>query len=639
MNEIYGWTGKLLLIDLTKKSIKTESSEKYFDFIGGRGVQQWILFNEVSTETSAYDSENLLIFGTGPLTGTEAPASNFLAISSKNAYNKGTNFSYVGGHFAPELKFAGYDHIIVKGASDTPVYLWISDDTVELRDASQLWGKTIDQTEATIRSTHNDEDIRVASIGPAGEHLVRFAAIMVDKTRAAGGGGIGAVMGSKKLKAIAVRGTGDVKIADEKAFNQAVEKAMEKINASQNIGMPTHVITKYMNNACLMPVKNTYDDHWDEEKLHIIDLPQIAHYKSKEMVEACYNCPFRCGNYLYEVNEGPYAGLKSRLFEAGTAYSMGSRLGITDFGGILNAFEQVNNLGMDESNSGVVISWAFDCYNRGLLTKDDTDGDELKWGDHLMLNKLIKKIAYREGKLGNLLAEGVMRAAKKVGKGSDYYGTHVKNQDFSDAVRGAKGWALGIMTATRAGRHTNGAPASEFQRLPPEVGKAVFGIETAGDGKSYQDKAKLVHWHEKFKAVVDIVGMCYSTSVWADPTLLLPDDYAAMFSAAVGKTFSGDDLMTIGKKIHNIEKAINTIHAGFVRDDDNPPKILTKEPIKSGIMKGELLGEKEWAKMLDEYYEENGWDIVSSWQKKDVLIELGLDTVAKALEDKNLLKN
>ena len=634
--QTYGWTGTTLRVDLTSQEFSTEPTTKYANlFIGGRGIQQWILFHEVEPHIKPFDPENLLIFGTGPLTGTEAPASNFLAISSKNVLNGGANFSYVGGHFAPQLKYAGFDQVIVSGKSERPVYLWLNNGKVELKDASHLWGKTTWETQDIIRQSHGDDKIRVACIGPAGENLVRFSAIIVDRTRAAGGGGIGAVMGSKNLKAIAARGSSQVRIACPEEFHKAVRDSLSKIVAS---GLPklfgekgTHgVVTPLMNRLCLMPVRNVQDAHWDEDKLKRITSPALEKFRSKGKIAACFNCPIGCGNIVYEVSNGPYAGVKVPAFESNTGYSFGSRLDIDYIPAILKAFEGISQLGLDNDNTAGVISWAFDCYERGILTKEDTGGCELKWGDYATVIELVRKIAYREG-FGALLADGVKIASDKIGRGSQYYAVHVKGQSQIDGMRAAKGWALGIVTATRGGRHLNGAPTTEFMRLPAELGERIYGVSTAGDPQAYEGKAGLVVWYEQFKALVDMLGMCYYTSMWSRPDLLAPEDYARLLSAATGIEFSAKALMSIGRRVHNIEKAINTLHAGFTRQDDLPPRILMEEPVKTGNLRGELLNREKWEQMLDEYYDLQGWDRETGWQTKETLEELGLDEIAREL--------
>ena len=585
--QIYGWAGKILRVDLTQQKISLEPTMKYAGrFVGGRGIQQWILFNEVAPDTGPLDPRNLLIFGTGPLTATDAPASTFTAISSKNVLSGGTNFAHVGGHFAPQLKLAGFDQIIIYGKADKPVYLWLDDGQVEFKDASHLWGKVTWETEDLIRDAHGDTKIEVACIGPAGENQVGAACIIVDKTRAAGGGGIGAVMGSKNLKAIAVRGNHPVNIADPSKFEDAVGDALAKISSlglDESMGRwGTHgMLMKLMNKACLLPVKNVQDDHWDAEKIERIGPQGAEAFRSNERIEACFNCPIGCGDNIYEVKEGPYAGIKIRLFEANTAYSLGSRLGIDYLPAIFKAFEMVSQLGLDNDNTAVALSWAFHCYERGIITKEDTGGREFQWGDYKTVMELIDMIAYRKG-FGDLLAEGAKQAAYKIGRGAEYYLTQVKGQEFVDAIRAAKGWALGIITATRAGRHLNGAPVIEYagENLPPDVGEKVYGVATAGDPRTYEGKAKLVFWHEQLKAVVDMVGMCYNTSQWVHPGLLAPEDYARMLTAATGVEFSGEQLMLIGRRVHNIEKAINTLHRGFTREDDLPPRILMEEPVR-----------------------------------------------------------
>ena len=641
--QTYGWTGSILRVDLTDQRFSMTSTLDYGKrFVGGRGIQQWILFNELATEVGALDPSNLLIFGTGPLTGTEAPASCYTAISAKNVFTGGTNFSHVGGYFAPQLKFAGFDHVVISGRAAKPVYLWLHDGEAELRNASHLWGKTTWETEKIIKEELGDENIRVASIGPAGENLVRPAAIIVDQTRAAGGGGIGTVMGSKNLKAVAARGNGQVKIARPDEFNRAVSAAMAKINSSRATkilgGRGTHgAMVRRMNELCWMPVRNVEDDHWDPEKAERIGLAAIEKYKTKETTASCFNCPIGCGNHFYHIDEGPYAGVKIRVFEASTGGSFGSRLDIDYAPALFKAYELLSQLGLDESDTGVVVSWAFDCYQRGILTKEDTGGRELQWGDHETALELIRNIAHREG-LGDLLAEGVKLASEKIGKGSEYYAIHVKGQDFTDAIRAAKGWALGIITATRGGRHLNGAPQTEYLKVSPEVGEEMCGVPTAGDPLSYEGKGKLVFWQEQFKAVVDMVGLCYFTSQWVHPNLLATEDYARMVSAATGIDFSAEELMLIGRRVHNVEKAINTLHAGFTRHHDLPPRILMEQPIRSGEMEGELLDKKRWEGMLDEYYFMHGWDRETGWQTKETLQELDLDEVAQRLEEVGRLK-
>ena len=635
--ESCGWTGTILRVDLTHQEFFTEPTFQYAErFIGGRGIQQWIIFREVAPRIQPFDNENLIIFGTGPLTGTEAPASNFTAISSKNVLTGGANFSHVGGHFAPQLKYAGFDQVIISGRSERPVYLWTHDGRVEFKEATHLWGRTTWDTQEIIRKSHGDDDIRVACIGPAGENLVRFSAVIVDRTRAAGGGGIGAVMGSKNLKAIAVRGNRQVKISHPEKFKEAVGEALSKITTS---GLPdvfgqrgTHgTVTPLMNRLGIIPVKNYQDDHWDKKKLERICFPELEKYRSREKIVACFNCPIGCGNIVYEVTDGPYAGVKVPAFEANTGYSFGSMLDIDYIPALLKAFELLSQLGLDNDGAAGVISWAVDCYERGILTKEDTDGYGLEWGDHATVVELIHKIANREG-FGALLADGVKMASDNIGKGSEYYAVQVKGQSQVDGMRAAKGWALGIVTSTRGGRHLNGAPTTEFMRFPEDLGKELFGVSTAGEQREYQGKARLVVWHEQYKALVDMLGMCYYTSMWSRPDLLTPEDYGKLFSAATGMDLSSKELMLAGKRLHNIEKGINTLHAGFTRQDDLPPEILMKESIKTGDMIGERLEKEKWEQMLDEYYDLQGWDRETGWQKKETLEELGLHEIARELK-------
>ena len=392
-----------------------------------------------------------------------------------------------------------------------------------------------------------------------------------------------------------------------------------------------------MNDLCVVPVRNVQDDHWDPAKMDRIDYPTLVEgkgnmVKTEERFECCFNCPIECGFNVYEVRSGPYEGLKLNAFEANTAYTFGTRCDLDDPAAILKIFELLSTLGLDNDFTGVVISWAQDCFDRGILTRDDTDGLDLTWGNASAVVELVRKIAYREG-FGDLLARGVKEASEEIGKGSDYIAIHCKGQDNLDALRALKGWALGNVVSLRGGRHLDGAPTTEFVALPAEVGEKIYGVPTAGDPGAYEGKGKLVAWTSAFKAVVDSLGVCYYTSLWGNENLFGPEDYARMLSGAIGREISGEALLRKGRQIFNVEKAFNTLHRGFRREDDMPPRIFMEEPIKSGKRKGEKLEQAEWDKMLDEYYEANKWDKRTSWQTEETLKELGLDDVYRKLDE------
>lgn len=629
MENVFGWAGNMLRVDLSKSKASVESSKEYVKrFIGGRAVAQWVLFNELDPKVQPLDRENILVFDTGPLTGTLAPAASRVGINAKNVFSNGVGWANAGGHFGPEMKYAGFDFIVITGRSEKPVYLWINDEDLEFRSASSVWGKDVFDCEDIIRSDLGDRRIRIASIGPAGENLVKAAAVMIDKTRAAGGCGLGAVMGSKNLKAVAVRGHRSIRVADPEGFLNAVDGSLQKILKSNNVASMRRSGTqgtfmKGMNELCAIPVRNAQDDHWDELKMDMLDQPQFDKYELRKV--ACFGCPIHCSHY-YRINQGKYDEVETEGFEANLGFGFGSRFDIEYAPAMIKIQELISRLGLDNDNTAVVLSWAFECFEKGILTKQMTDGLELRWGDYETVVELVRRLAFREG-IGDLLAEGVRTASEKVGKGSEYYATYVKGQGMIESIRSTKAWGLGIALSSRAARHLNGAPTTELIRVSPELGQKLFGIPTAGDGLSYEGKGRLVCWTEQYKMLVDMLQICYYTSLWLGPDLLLTEDYANLLSKLVGVQYTPEELMYAARKAVNVEKAFNSLHAGFTRAHDYLPERFYVEPIKTGKFKGEKIDREKYDRMLDEYYQCCEWDTKTGLQTADVLRKLGLPEV------------
>lgn len=626
--------GKLLRVDLTNHKVTiediTEIEEKY---LGGRGVNSYLLLHELKPETKPLDPENMLIFSPGLYAGTVFPASGNICISAKNYMTNGINWSSAMGYFGAELKKTGWNTVVFTGKSSTPVYLYIKDDEVEIRDASKIWGKEVWETQEAITKEIGDSKLRFATIGPAGENLVRFGCIIIDHCRAAGGGGLGAVMGSKNLKAMVVRGTKEVNLADPERMIEIADKSKDKIVNSASGKRLIELgcfgnIGRSGNDNCLNPTKNTQDD--TDVSYDVIDYDK---YKVKRNTgETCYNCPLQCNKDVMEIESGPYKGQELQIHQGNQTGAYGTRVYLRTPSAVMKAFELQTRYGMDNDGSAVSISWAYECYEKGILTNEDTDGMELIWGDAETVFELMRKIAYREG-FGDLLAEGCKRASDIIGKGSDYYCTHCKGQDNLDTIRVHKAWALGQVTSLRGGRHLDGSPLTEVQGIPREVCEEVFGVPDASISRSYEGKGKLCNLFSHFKATVDSMGICYFMTLWSGVDLLKPVDVAKAASAALGREISTDELMRIGHQIHAIEKAFNTIHAGFTRKDDYPPLIYTNVPTKAGKYAGEVINLSDWDNMLDEYYKLQGWDIKTGWQTKESLEELELPGVIRKLED------
>jgi len=625
---------KSAVVDLTKNKISVKSNKKFFtSFLGGKGLSQWMLFNEIKRGTKPLDPQNILILSAGPLTGTGAPCSTRHSFDTINALTNGVGSSNSCGFLGPELKFAGFNQIIFKGKSSHLTLIRISDHEIEILNAEHLSGKGTSDTEEIIRKDLSDKKIQVACIGPAGENMVSYASIMTDKTRAAGKCGTGAVMGSKNIKAIAVRGYGTISIAEPEEFQKSCDIAFEKILNSpylekmKKFGTISSMTTK--NNLSSLAFKNFQESYINliEESYDSIDPKKYQKYLENH--RGYFNCPIMC-NKVYKFNKFYCTSL-----EANSITDFACKLGLKSPEDVMILHMKCNDLGMDEDGVAGSIAWAIECFERGIINKDLTEGLNLEWGDFETISAVMDKIAKREG-FGDLLAEGCKRASEKVGRGTEEYCMHIKGQDLYEHLRTMKGWALGVVISTRGGGHTSGAPMTEFMDLPREISKEYWNVESAGDPTSYEDKAKLVFYYENLHAVVNSLGVCLFVSDWSGPDLLNLDDFSTLLSHASGVPFKRNDLRKIGEKIVTVEKGINVLHGNFRRKDDYPPQRFFNEKVKSGPLKGEVLDKKMWDAMLDQYYDLHKWNKTTSLPKRDTLEKLGLIEVLKELEKKDL---
>jgi aldehyde:ferredoxin oxidoreductase len=623
----YGYAGKILRVDLTTSTVSTEPTRKYVrKFLGAKGINQWILTQALRPWVSSFEPANLICFGAGPMVGTIVPGAARMNVDSKNAFTGGIGSGSCGGWFAAELKFAGYDHIIVQGKAREPVYLWIEDDKISLRSATELWGRRTSETAKMIREDLGQDEIQVLCIGPAGENMARPACIVVSGSRIVGRCGLGAVMGSKNLKAIAVKGNGSIGVQKAEEFMEMVLKVslrlrgLEGAKGRREYG--TLVASPLYNELSALSYKNYQDDYIPEESFR-----KISHEVFQRMYGidrySCMACPTPCG-HVYFIGEGPFSGTRCLKAEANSVWNFGGKLAIDDAAAILKAQEECCQLGLDIDNASGVIAWAMSCFQDGIISKEETDGLELNWGDYRVVLELLNRIAHRQG-FGNILAEGSLRASRVVERGSERYAFHMKGQDLIEAIRSMKGWALGIVVSARGGAHTRGALATESRRYSSEISQKFFDIKTAGDARAYEGKAKVVGYFESIHSLLDSLGICFFTANWTTPEGIAVEELAEFYTLITGFRMSADELMKTGERIHNVEKMFNVYHAGFTRDDDYPPIRLIEEPIRSGPLKGEWLKREDWDKMLNEYYTLHGWDPLTSWPKKEKLIELNLN--------------
>ena len=629
-----GYAGKILWINLSEKRIKKEPLPKdlAYNYLGGLGFVSRILFDLIKPKIDPLSPENLLAFATGPLTGTLFPQASRYIVAAKSPLTDIWGSAHSAGFWGPELKFAGYDMIIIRGRAEKPVYIWINDDYVEILDAFHLWGLNVPETEDIIRRDHGDNKIRVACIGPAGEKLVRFAAVMNDKCRAAARSGMGTVMGSKNLKAIAVRGSKDIKIADPNRYLKTIKEFQRRMLNNpftpSRIKYGTNNLIELMQEIGRLPTYNMKQGVFEE--YHKISGQYIrTHYLIKP--RACFACVQRCGRHT-AVPEGPYAYVGGGPEFEGLS-ALGSRCGVSHTEAVLYANHLCNLYGMDVISCGATISWAMECYERGIITEKDTGGLALKWGDPELLVKLVKMIAFREG-FGDLLAEGSWRAARKIGRGAEKYVMHVKKQEIAgQEPRAQKSMGLASATAARGADHLYAFPVLDEVGFNEEI-KRRFGEEylpEMADRLNPKYKGIMVAECENFAAVVESVGVCkYGTMI---PPEFYYEDIALALEITVGLKFTSTELRTIGERIVNLNRAFNA-REGITRKDDTLPERFLKEPSPKGPAKGQVV---ELNQMLDEYYIHREWDLKNGLPTRKKLEDLNLSDVINKLEKMGIL--
>lgn len=636
---MYGWAERILRIELTrgkvfKQPLPNEWKKK---FIGGRGINSYLLFNEVSPEIGAFDPENRLIFGVGPLTGTLAPASGRFTVTAKSPLTEILGDANCGGFWGPELKYAGYDQVVIEGRSKKPVYLLIDDDHVELREASHLWGRDTWETQDMIREELGDQKIKVACIGPAGENLVRFACIITGLKNAAGRTGMGAVMGSKKVKAIAVRGTQGVKIARPNEFQEICKKIHNVIREQPVYGTFTRFGTLFLMEMVIeqheLPVRN-WQTIPPQESSQVTGEEFISKFAPRP--RCCFGCPLHC-NHFYVIREGPYAGSFGEGPEYEATAALGPRCGNFDYSSILELNNQCNKYGLDADSTGTLFSFLMELFQRRIITKKDAGGMEFLWGDYETMLKTIPMISNREG-VGNLLAEGVFRVGQRIGKGAEKYALHIKKLCMPSCdLRGNKGYVLAYCTSTRGADHLRGLPTLSAQASGlKEFVEKTFRTTKVFDDSSFEGKAAATIWYEHLLAVTDCLELCKFVTIWQCFPLMF-EEFARLLFAATGVSMSEKQIMKVGERIINLEKAFNLRH-GITRKDDYPPRRFLEEPIIGGPKKGWFISREEYDRALSEYYELRGWNRKTGIPTRKKLAELELEDIAKNLKKNQIVR-
>ncbi|MFA4835576.1 MAG: aldehyde ferredoxin oxidoreductase family protein [Dehalococcoidia bacterium] len=601
-----GYAGQILRVDLTNGDWEIEDLDLDLakKFIGARGLGAKILMDEVDPKIDPLSPENKLIFLAGALTGTGAVCGCRYMVVSKSPLTGAIGYSGASGFFGPEMKFAGYDVIIFEGKSEKPVYLSIDDDEIELKTASHLWGKTTIETEGLIKAELGDEwvamDTHVASIGPAGENLVKFACIISDGGAAIGRTGLGAVMGSKNLKAVAVRGTKGIQLADGETFRRLVRETVESVLTNPMIG-PGGIQPRYgtsatmvaQNNYGLFPTRNYSRGTWEpaENELSPDRIRDALLVRNK----GCYSCPVGCKRISRSAEprfEGRGEGPEYEVFAL-----FGAGCDVTDVFALAKAGFICNEMGLDIIEAGNTMACAMDLYERGFLPEADA-GCKLNFGNAEAMVELVKKIGLREG-FGDALAEGGYRLAEKYGHPDVYVGAK-KMGCGGHHPRSAQALGLTYATSNRGACYMAG--------YPPEVIQVPDATETP-------HQAGRVIIAQNQMAVVDSMGLCYIMFYG-----LLPEDTAPVFSAATGFGYTWEDLLHAGERIWNLERLFN-LRAGFTKADDNVGRRMEEEPSPDGPAEGKVL---RLGEMLPEYYQLRGWD-ENGIPTEEKLAALGLD--------------
>jgi aldehyde:ferredoxin oxidoreductase len=607
---MYGWHGKILRIDLTnqKTSVEEIDSQVAKDFIGGRGWAIRYLYDELDPTVDALSPENLLIFATGPLTASPAPTGNRYMVITKSPLSGALTNSNAGGDFPTWMKRTGFDMFIFSGKAKKPVYLWVNEDQIEIRSATHLWGKDAHET-TDLLLEETDPKAKVACIGPAGENLVLIAAIMNDKHRAAARSGVGAVMGSKNLKAVVCQGSKNSVLFDEKGMHDFSVEISKEVGAAMKAGsalrdLGTAYVPQITNELGILPTRNLQTGVFEG-----VDTIDGITLKEKYLIrpKPCYRCPISCGR-LTEVDEPGYEG-KGEGPEYETLAALGSSCGVDNLAAITRANYYCNELGLDTISTGMTIACAMEMYEKGYIPEADI-GQPLRFGDGDAVIEMVQKMAYREG-FGDALAEGSYRLAAKYGHPET--SITARKQEFPGYdPRGSQGMGLLYATSNIGASHMEGDLAYE----------EVFGVPEKLDPLTSEGKAPLVMRFEDAFALIDAAGLCVFLSVryvFSKDVMIWPARLTKLLNLTTGANYTEEEVMRAGERIYNLERLF-LLAVGSGKNDDTLPYRMLHEPMPEGPAKGLVV---DLDKMLAEFYVVRGWD-ENGVPTKEKLTQLGL---------------
>lgn len=610
MTTMNGYAGKILRVDLSSGRTWTEPlSQPLVDqYVGGRGFAARIIYDE-TRGVAPLGPDNRLVFASGPFAGVYLPAGGKLTIAAKSPATGLYGDANIGGHIAAELKYAGYDAIVFQGAAERPVYLFVDDDRVEIRDAAAYWGTGAIECETALKKALGEE-FQICTIGPAGEKLVKFACVSHDIGRQAGRTGVGAVMGSKNLKAVAVRGSQTVPVADVDALRRIGREMLLKVKADPGLKVwhdygLTSVAT-WANSIGAFPTRNFQSGFYEA-------VDGIGHLAAKERIivgsKACFGCPMACGKFSRVKERGVW--VEGPEYE--TTALIGGNCAIDRIEDVAYANYLCDELGLDTISAGNVIGFAMECYERGVIDDSHTGGVAVRFGDIEAFATLAGQIARREG-IGAVLAEGVRHAASVWGKGSAAYAIQVKGLEWSGyESRGAPAMMLAYMTAD-IGAHHNRAWAITF--------------DIAQGRDKVEGKAAKVIELQHIRPLFDVLGACRLP--WVEMGLDLKY-YADLFPAVTGRDLSWDGLLEVSERVYNLNRAYGVREVeGFGRAADYPPERFFTDPVPTGATQGSLITREMLDQLLDDYYRLRGWS-ADGIPTAATLARLGLEAEAAEL--------
>lgn len=621
--------GKLVYIDLStsKVQVKNVSNKMRRQFLGGRGINMHLLYTHVLPGIDPLDSKNVLIIGAGLLAGVKGPATCRCSISGKSPETGLIGDSNIGGYFASELRKTGYDHLVISGQAKRPVYIFIDNGDIAIDHARSMCGKDTIETADVLNKKHGDS-IQVLCIGQAGENLVRFAGVRSGRKSIAARTGMGCLMGSKKLKAIVVKGAKKIPVEYPDRLRE-YSATLNSIILNSNV---RNILNKYgtpylfdVHNKMLGIVRThngQFNIFRDADSLSAFNLAE-KYYVSKK---TCFSCPVCC-RHGYLVKEGKFKNLYGEGPDYGMLGAFGPVCGIKSMENVLFINDLLNRYGMDASSTGNIIACAIELFKEGIIDEKDTGGLTLEWGDDAVIIKLIHQIVKREG-FGDILANGAKVAAETIGSGSAQYLMWVKNLPQSDPVdiRGHKGAALGVATSTRGADHLRSRPNLEFLRLSENNLRKIYGGDVSNDPDSYKGKARMVRWSESLYAVIDSLGICRFVTKYFSPDLLGFKELSKLIYYGTGMKISEKELFEIGERITNVERMF-LVREGVRREHDNlPPRYF--QPMPLGRNKGKKIDAQLFNRMLDEYYQLHGWDKNTGIPTKATLRRLHLDKIS-----------